>query len=138
MLVIKQIITPFDQIMSKHYKDPADLRAIRIASCIRSRVNFISGTVTPAQSNKLIEKETFVDEDLEDLEIGLTFLCKMYNDSKSFTLSVQPKYMGSRCNMYLFRDDHLNKSYCVTRNGYICNLSREILKPLYEIMRIRL
>lgn len=118
-----------------HYLD--DVKAKRIATCIRAKVNFISGTVTPVQSNKNNHDEQYKysENDLEHLESGLDFLCEMYTN---FTLSVQPKFMGCRCNMYLFRDDYLTKSYCVTRNGYICNISREKLKPLYETMRTRL
>lgn len=135
MLFIDTISFSITEIMSKYYGDPAELKAIRIASCIRSRVNFISGTVTPAQSNKFTKKEILDDKDLEDLEIGLTFIYTMYKD---YTLSVQPKYMGSRCNMYLFKDNHVEESYCITRNGYTCNLPRETMKHLYETMRTRL
>ena len=53
--------------------------------------------------------------------------------SNKLTLSIQPKYMGSRLNMYLFKEDYLNKSYCITRNGYKCNgLTKEDLEKLYS------
>ena len=37
--------------------------------------------------------------------------------------------------MYLFRDDHLNKSYCVTRNGFLCGVSRQSLDPMHDSMK---
>jgi len=104
----------------------------RVNACIRNKVNFISGTITPCQSNKY-HNNTFNQSDIESLDIGLKYLFNMY--SNKLKLSIQPKYMGSRLNMYLFKDDYLNKSYCVTRNGFKCNgLCKEELEKLYTKM----
>lgn len=118
---------PDDETTQMHIK--------RVVGCKKNKVNFISGTVTPCQSNKY-KKEEFVPSDIESLTIGLRYLFDMYG--KNLRLSIQPKFMGSRLNMYLFRDDHLNKSYSVTRNGFICKLSKDEMTPLFDIMHQRL
>jgi hypothetical protein len=106
-------------------------RIKRIHSCMKNKINFISGTISPAQANRNKEKIHTID-DLECLETGLLYLFEKYD--KNLSLSIQPKYMGSRINMYLFRDNHETKSYCVTRNGFICNIEKEDLIPLYDQM----
>ncbi|VBB18826.1 metallophosphoesterase [Yasminevirus sp. GU-2018] len=107
-----------------------DIKAKRLYNCARNKINFISGTVTPAQSNKT-KTTPFEVGDIECIDIGLEFLFNMYE--KNLTVSVQPKYMGSRFNVYLMRDDHLKRSYAVTRNGFLCTkLSRETLAPIYD------
>lgn len=108
-----------------------------INSIVTNRVNFVSGTICPASSNKLIEKERWEPSDIEPIDVGLSFLFNMYD--KKLNVSIQPKFMGSRINMYLFADDTEARSYCVSRNGYyVKNLSREQLSPLYTKMRARL
>lgn len=118
---------------SKKYKKKSDLddqHANRIHNCVRNRINFISGTVTPAQSNKNREG-TYQLDDIECLDVGIHYLFETYD--RSVTLSIQPKFMGSRCNVYLFRNDCINRSYAVSRNGYrITKLSREELIPIYD------
>lgn len=125
-----------------------DIKARRLHNCTSHRVNFISGTVSPAQSNKYkqngdrhekkntkIEKSEKIEqkiEDIESLDVGIRYMFDMYG--KDLTVSIQPKFMGSRMNMYLFRDDHLKKSYCVTRNGFLCNISKQILEPVIDRM----
>ncbi len=114
----------------------SDDKISRVNACIKNKVNFISGTITPCQSSKYDNIE-YGQSDIESLDIGLKYLFNMY--SNKLKLSVQPKYMGSRLNMYLFRDDHLNKSYCVTRNGFLCNgLNKEQLEKLYNKMYSKL
>lgn len=121
-----------------------DIKAARISECIKKKINFISGTVTPVQANKT-KDGIFTEDDLEHIESGISFMFSMHKSDKktlssipSLTLAIQPKFMGSRCNMYLFRDNHETKSYCVTRNGFLCKLPRDILKPLYTKMKNRL
>jgi len=103
-----------------------DIKIKRLNTCIKNRVNFISGTVSPAQSNK-IKSDVKVEHNINDIElldIGIKYMFNMYiKHQKSLTLSVQPKYMGSRLNMYLYREEYLSKSYCVTRNGFICHVN---------------
>jgi hypothetical protein len=120
-----------------------DIKAQRLRACMNHRVNFISGTVSPCQANsgkhkskaekkvKDIESKVKAEkkiEDIESIDIGIHYMFDLYG--KDLTVSVQPKFMGSRINMYLFRDDHLNKSYCVTRNGFLCGVSRQSLDPM--------
>lgn len=125
-----------------------DAKMKRVANCIQNKVNFISGTVTPAQSRKQKDAPNCAD-DIECLDIGVQYLYNMYKnkmlktangacEAQSLVLSIQPKFMGSRSNMYLFRDDHLSRSYCVSRNGYVCKLPKEQMRPLYQMMRDRL
>jgi len=107
----------------------------RILKCQKSKVNFISGTVSPAQSARNVKSSNYVKEDIESLEVGLKYLLESYGDDLS--LSIQPKFMGSRFNMYLFKND-INSCYCVTRSGVYCTLPRCKLEPLYKIMTERL
>lgn len=110
-----------------------DIKAKRIHECIKHRVNFISGTVTPCQSNKKEHSVKKQISDIESLDIGIKFLYSMYEKHvKDLTLSIQPKFMGSRINMYLFKKDHLSKSYCVTRNGFLCHLPKEKINPVID------
>ncbi len=46
---------------------------------------------------------------------------------------MQPKYMGSRCNIYLNRD--VNRCYAVSRNGY--KIKQIELLALYEELLLR-
>ena len=87
-------------------------------------VNFIPGKISSAQSakSKVSERDFkfFNPEDLEDLTLGLDYLCKLYD--YNVTLSVQPKYIGSRFNLYLFNtdlDESIKTSYGVTKNGSV-------------------
>lgn len=73
---------------------------------IRGKVNFLSGTVAPAKS----DKETM---DIESLEHAI----EHYRKRGVTQLIVQPKYMGSRGTLYLFKD--IEKSYMVSRNGFV-------------------
>jgi hypothetical protein len=110
----------------------------RLGQCITNKINFISGTVTPAQSNKNNAPHNI--QDIEALDIGIRYLYQMYEKhQKELTVSVQPKYMGSRINMYLFNTDHMNKSYCVTRNGYVYKnkqIDQEICQEIDRMHRL--
>jgi hypothetical protein len=101
----------------------------RVNQCIKKKVNFISGTITPCQSNKY-ENKIYEQSDIETLDVGLKYLFDMY--SKDLKLSIQPKYMGSRLNIYLFRENTFDNSYGITRNGFLCRLSKEQMKPIYQ------
>lgn len=91
-----------------------------------NKVNFISGTVCPA--DKDLEKQ-----DLECLDKAFEY----YKSKGISQLVLQPKYMGSRANVYLFRDPE--KNYTTTRNGYkVKQLDlNDAYKPLYEIEYIK-
>ncbi|MGC5327291.1 AAA family ATPase [Brevibacillus sp. SYSU BS000544] len=72
---------------------------------LQNKINFISGTISPADKNV----ET---GELESLEKGLR-----YFQSKGVKkVTLQPKYMGSRCTIYLHKT--WDESFAVSRNGY--------------------
>jgi hypothetical protein len=96
----------------------------RIYHLVKNKVNFISGTVAPAPSSK---RENYLN--IEDLRIGLKLITEAY--SKDLVLSVQPKFMGSRCNIYL-DCVNIDLSYSVSRNGYLIGSDRVNMKPIYE------
>eukprot|EP01114_Cavostelium_apophysatum_P015689 TRINITY_DN4331_c0_g1_i2.p1 TRINITY_DN4331_c0_g1~~TRINITY_DN4331_c0_g1_i2.p1 ORF type:complete len:907 (-),score=243.36 TRINITY_DN4331_c0_g1_i2:2689-5352(-) len=91
----------------------------RLEFCMNHRINFISGTMSPADK----------DEDaqvLESLQLGLQYFKKKGIKK----VSLQAKEMGSRCNLYLSSDPA--KSYAVSRNGYKINSSVVNLAQIYE------
>lgn len=102
----------------------------RIHHLVKNKVNFISGTVAPAPSSK---RENYLN--IEDLRIGLNLISEAY--SNDLVLSIQPKFMGSRCNIYL---DCINidLSYSVSRNGYLIGPDRVNMKPIYEKLFVKL
>ena len=140
-----------------------EIKVKRINNCIANKVNFISGTVSPVPSVKDKKDNDLMPDDLESLESGVRFMFDNYKrfapeqkqdqdqnqdqdqdqdlinrPAKGLTLSIQPKFMGSRINMYIFKDDHLKKSYCITRNGFRCSIPREQLEPVYDTIHKRL
>lgn len=89
----------------------------RLDYCSRNRVNFISGTMSPA------DKDEAANE-LESLKRGL-----QYFEGKGIRhVVLQPKYMGSRCNVYLHRE--LAQCFAVSRNGY--KITQVDLTEIYE------
>ncbi|WP_442596749.1 metallophosphoesterase [Neobacillus sp. D3-1R] len=80
----------------------------RLDYILHNKVNFISGTMSPA--DKDVRKN-----ELESLTKGLDF----FKENGVREVVLQPKYMGSRCNLYLSRD--LEQCYAVSRNGYKMN-----------------
>lgn len=92
----------------------------RIKYLCLDKVNFISGTMAPAdkdQNNNVLE--------------SLDQAIKYYKDAGVKKLILQPKYMGSRGNVYLFRD--IKQCYVVSRNGYKLKDSvMELLQPALQ------
>jgi predicted kinase len=80
----------------------------RLHYCSRNKINFISGTMSPADKND----ET---NELESLKRGLDY----FRERGVQQVALQPKYMGSRCNVYLHKD--LERCFAVSRNGYKIN-----------------
>lgn len=78
----------------------------KINYALSNGVNYVSGTMSP--SDKDLD-----NNDIESLEKGLDY----FKDNHVEKVILQPKFMGSRCNLYLFKDD-LEKCYAVSRNGY--------------------
>lgn len=80
----------------------------RLQFCSRNKVNFISGTMSPADKDEAVQE-------LESLKKGLDY----FAERGAANVVLQPKYMGSRCNVYLFAD--LGQCFAVSRNGYKIN-----------------
>ena len=92
----------------------------RIAALARDKVNFLSGTMSPCDKRS---------DSLESIESGIDyFKAKGVSD-----IVMEPKYMGSRCNLYLFADN--SDSYAISRNGYKINLD---LSAVCDKLRERL
>lgn len=69
-------------------------------------IKYVSGTVSPAESNHDYD-------DIESLEKAMAY----FAEKGVPALHIQPKWMGSRCQLYLFRDEP-EKCFAVSRNGY--------------------
>jgi len=91
-------------------------------------VNFISGTISPCGSCVSADGAS---ADLESLREGLKYFAH-----KGVTRVVmQPKYMGSRCQIYLFPQD-IPGCYAVSRNGYVIKFKQEgHLERFHELCR---
>lgn len=87
---------------------------------IRNKINFISGTLAPAASD-------IDNNQLESLDKALQYYKKLGVEE----LVIQPKYMGSRCNLYLSRN--IDECYATSRNGY--KIRHIELKPMFEKMQ---
>lgn len=77
----------------------------RIRHAISDRVMHFSPTISPAP--KMEEKG-----EIESLEAAIRY----YHEAGKKTLIIQPKYMGSYCDIYLHRD--IRKSRFFSRKGY--------------------
>lgn len=95
--------------------DDESVRRLQYSS--KNRVNFISGTMSPADKDE-------VTGELESLKKGLTY----FAERGAVEVVLQPKYMGSRCNVYLHRK--IQECYAVSRNGY--KVQAVDMHPIYE------
>ncbi|NBI29876.1 metallophosphoesterase [Chengkuizengella marina] len=86
-------------------QDLENEEARRLFYCSRNKINFISGTMSPADKDE-------VEHNLESLKSGLNYFAEKGIEK----LVLQPKYMGSRCNIYLHKV--LEQCFAVSRNGY--------------------
>lgn len=109
----------------------------RILFAAENKVNFISGTVCPADKNLVKEDDNIVlsKSELESLDEGIKYFKKKGVEK----IIAQPKYMGSRANIYLFKDPE--KNYTTSRGGFIIKKTQvdltEAYKPLYELPYIK-
>jgi len=94
----------------------------RLDYVARHGINHISGTMSPA------DKDAERGE-LESLRQGLAYFAK--RGVREVVL--QPKYMGSRCTIYLHRQPE--QCYAVSRNGY--RIQGVELTPVYERLLAR-
>ena len=74
---------------------------------MKNGIRYISGTMPPAPSS---------EHGLETIEAAL----KYYKDRGVEAVTLQPKYMGSRGQLYLFKED-VTKSFFVSRSGWKVN-----------------
>ncbi|RKP49962.1 metallophosphoesterase [Cohnella endophytica] len=95
--------------------DDDSVRRLKYSS--RNRINFISGTMSPADKDPAAGQ-------LESLSKGLDY----FADRGITEVVLQPKYMGSRCSVYLSRE--ADQCYSVSRNGY--KIKSVDLAPVYE------
>lgn len=117
---------PGDSDVETKYKALEGHDKYRVESVVFDSVNYISGTVCPASSS--IAKHS-----IEDLEAGLNY----FRDNGLDKVVMQYKYMGSRCQVYLFRD--FESTYFVSRNGYkIKSLSDDTRQKLHKQLIDRL
>ena len=113
------------------YKNLNKEQVARINHLLQNRVNYISTTVSPAPCDHK-------NNELESLKEGLKYYYDQFT-SRNITkirLSIQPKYMGSRANVYLFLND-IDRSYMVSRNGYLMkqldpNIKKKLLSDLND------
>ncbi|WP_236645819.1 metallophosphoesterase [Brevibacillus sp. VP] len=77
----------------------------RIEYVLEHKINYISGTMAPADKD-------IQQNELESLQKGLSYFRKHGVEQ----VVLQPKYMGSRCNIYLHQD--IEQCFAVSRNGY--------------------
>lgn len=110
----------------------------RILTAAENGVNFISGTVCPADRKIVLDENNNMvvsESELESLEQGISYFKK----KGVTTIVAQPKYMGSRANIYLFKDPE--KNYTTTRGGFVIKPSQidltEAYKPLYDLPYIK-
>ncbi|WP_088840632.1 metallophosphoesterase [Listeria sp. ILCC797] len=96
--------------------------AKRLAYVAEEKINFISGTIAPAESDA--EKN-----ELESLDKALDY----FRSKDCCEITLQPKYMGSRCNIYLHKNS--KKSYAVSRNGF--KIRDERLNDLFATLKTR-
>ena len=80
----------------------------RLHQLQRDGVEFIAGTIAPADS----------DHETNDIESVAKAIEYYQNKNPDIVLTIQPKWMGSRAQMYLYRND-INKSFMTTRNGFV-------------------
>ena len=77
----------------------------RLLSMVNNQVQYLSGTMAPAAANE-------EQNDLESLKEGLNY----YRQQGVKQVVLEPKYMGSRANIYLY--EKLEDCYGISRKGY--------------------
>lgn len=89
---------------------PDDMKFLK--RTLANGVKYISGTMAPAPST---------DTEIESLEAGLGY----FRARGVKRLVVEPKYMGSRCQMYLFRGQR-EKCFLVSRGGFKIRMTEKL------------
>lgn len=116
------IIAPF----SKKVHTPttqytlSDFDKERINILAENKIQFISGTISPA--DKDLDKN-----ELESLEKGLNY----FKEKHVKKVVLQTKHMGSRCNIYLDKD--IDNCRAVSRNGFL--IKKLDLTPVFSSLQ---
>ncbi|OMF22059.1 metallophosphoesterase [Paenibacillus sp. FSL H8-0548] len=112
-----ELYTLFKQERKVSLQELDEDEARRLQYCASHKINYISGTMAPA------DKDEAAGE-LESLSKGLDY----FRGRGVKEVVLQPKYMGSRCNVYLHAE--LDQCFAVSRNGY--EINKLDLTPVYE------
>jgi len=87
---------------------------------LKNGIKYISGTMAPAPST---------EGKIESLEAGL----KYFKDKGVDQVAIQPKYMGSRCQAYLYHGQP-EKCFLVSRNGFKIRMTEELTVMLQKLL----
>jgi len=111
-------------------KKLTDAQRFKIKKMMSQNIQFVAGTTAPAES------------DWDSMDIESIYKAVMYyhekftelsqdpsNVSVNFKMIAEPKYMGSRCTLYLHRD--IDKCMATSRSGIKLNADRLNLKPMF-------
>lgn len=93
---------------------PEDMKFLN--RTLKSGIKYISGTMAPAPSTAT---------EIESLSAGL----KYFREKGVKEVILEPKYMGSRCQMYLFRNER-EKCFLVSRNGFKIRMTEKLTAML--------
>lgn len=96
--------------------DQEDLRRLKYLK--KNGIKFISGTMPPAWATK---------DNIEDIDTVFNY----YQRNGIKEVILEPKYMGSRINVYLNCED-VSKTKFITRNGYIAKLKDNTINILLQ------
>lgn len=110
----------FEQLLSQYKLEPEEKYWLHQFD--ESGAKFISGTMSPARSSK---------KELEPVETALQY----FKSQGVGEVILQPKYMGSRLQMYLHRDSA--KDFAVTRSGSKAGHQKE-LKTVFDFWHQKL
>jgi predicted kinase len=97
---------------------PEDMRFLK--RTIANRVQYISGTMAPAPST---------NTEIESLEAGLEY----FKSRGTKRVMLQPKYMGSRCQAYLYRGKP-EECFLVSRNGFKIRMTEDLTVMIQELL----
>jgi hypothetical protein len=104
-VIAEELPTLFREKRKVSIRDLEEEDIRRLHYCSENKINFISGTMSPADKDE-------ENHELESLKRGLDY----FKERGVGHVVLQPKYMGSRCNVYLFKEQE--HCYSTSRNGY--------------------
>ena len=114
----KKIVTPKDD--DNKFNNLTSKEKGRIIYNGINKVNFINGTMSPCDK---------LDGKLESIRSAVNYFKQ--NGIKEVVM--QPKYMGSRCNIYLTNDNET--SYAISRGGYLIKPKQVDMNPVFDSIR---